>query len=95
MVLEGFQLAEKEEVASFHFPDLEALKKGSEIKVLNTTLKRAIAQGNLEHQKARIYFADDQEDKYVETAIWGLTDYEIVLKKNVVVPIHRIVKLEI
>lgn len=95
MVLEGFQLVEKEEVASFHFPEEEILKKESEIDALNTMLKRAIALGNLEHQKVRIYFADDEGDKYVETTIWGLTDHEIVLKKNVVVPIHRIFKLEI
>ena len=95
MVLEGFQLVEKEDVAEFHFPEEEVLQKESEVKTLNGKLKRAIALGNLEHQKVRIYFKDDQGDKYVETTIWGLTDNEIVLKKNVVIPIHRLKMLEI
>lgn len=95
MVLEGFVLVEKEDVANYHFPSDEVLKKESEIAIRKKGLSRAIALGNLEHQKVRIYFADDEGEKYVETTIWGLTDHEILLKKNVMLPIHRIIKLEI
>jgi|TARA_R110000737_G_scaffold353511_1_gene406509 hypothetical protein len=95
MVLEGFKLVQKEEVADYHFPADEVLKKESEIANRNKSLSRAIALGNLEHQKVRIYFADEEGEKYVETTIWGLTDHEILLKKNVMLPIHRIIKLEI
>ncbi len=95
MVLEGFKLVEKEEVANSHFPADEALKKESEKNARKKSLSRAIALGNLEHQKVRIYFSDTEGNKYVETTIWGLTDHEIVLKKNVVLPIHRIIKLDI
>ncbi len=95
MVLEGYNLVQKEEVANFHFPESEVLVKESERTQRKQSLDRAISLGNLEHQKVRIYFADDDSNKYVETTIWGLTDHEIVLKKNVVLPIHRIIKLEI
>lgn len=95
MVLEGFKLVEKEEIAEYHFPNEEILKKESEIDIRNKSLARAIALGNLEHQKVRIYFTDDEGEKYVETTIWGVTDHEILLKKNVMLPIHRIIKLEI
>lgn len=95
MVLEGFKLVEKEEVSSFHFPQNEALKKESDMAIRQQSLDRAISLGNLEHQKVRIYFSDSEGNKYVETTIWGLTDHEIVLKQNVVIPIHRIIKLEI
>jgi hypothetical protein len=95
MVMEGFILVQKEIVADYHFPSDEVLKKESEIEIRQKSLARAIALGNLEHQKVRIYFADDQGKKYVETTIWGVTDHEILLKKNVLLPIHRIIKLEI
>jgi hypothetical protein len=95
MVLEGYYLVEKEEVAGFHFPEDEILTRESEIKTRKDVLTRAISLGNLEHQKVRIYFTDSEANKYVETTIWGLTDHEIVLKKNVVIPIHRVYKLEI
>ncbi len=95
MVMEGFTLVEKEVISDFHFPADEVLKKESELQLRQSSLDKAIALGNLEHQKVRIYFADDQGEKYVETTIWGLTDHEILLKKNVMLPIHRIIKLEI
>ncbi len=95
MVLEGFDLMEKEEVANLHFPDQEVLQTSNEKASRNKALDRANSLGNLEHQKVRIYFKDDAGDKYIETTIWGVTDRKIVLKKNVVLPIHRIVKLEI
>jgi hypothetical protein len=95
MVLEGFTLVEKEIIGDYHFPTNEVLKKESEIAIRKKSLSRAIALGNLEHQKVRIYFADVDGEKYVETTIWGVTDHEILLKKNVMLPIHRIIKLEI
>lgn len=95
MVLEGFELMEKEEVTNLHFPEEEVLQKESEKAIRTKALKRANSLGNLEHQKVRIYFKDSVGQKYIETTIWGVTDHEIVLKKNVVLPIHRVVKLEI
>lgn len=95
MILTGFELVQKEEVAGFHFPKEEVLKKESEIAARRKSLKTAISLGNLEHEKVRIYFSDNEGNKYVETTIWGLTDHEIVLKQNVVLPIQRVIKLEI
>ncbi len=95
MILEGYELVQKEEVADFHFPAGEVLKKPSDISLRKKALSAANSLGNLEHQKVRIYFTDDTGQKYLETTIWGVTDREIVLKKNVVLPIHRISKLEI
>ena len=58
-------------------------------------MERAIALGNLEHQKVKIYFEDDKKKRVVNTTIWAVTDNAIVLKQNVVIPIKRIYKLEI
>ncbi len=90
-----FVLVEKEEVDGFHFPIEEVLKSEKEIKLLKSELERAIALGNIEHHKVKIYFEDDKKKKVVHTTIWAVTDNSIVLKQNVVIPIRRIHKLEI
>lgn len=91
----GYNLVEKEDVPSFHFPLEEVLSREEDVKLLKRQLERANTLGNLEHQKVKIYFEDDQSKKVVHTTIWGITDTSILLKKNVILPIHRIVKLEI
>lgn len=91
----GYDLVEKEAVANFHFPIENVLVREEDIKLLKRQLERANALGNIEHQKVKIYFIDDEHKKVVHTTIWGITDTAILLKKNVILPIRRIVKLEI
>ncbi len=91
----GFTVVEKEQIADFHFPHEGVVLTDLEKAELRTGLARSIALGNLEHQKVRIYFEDDTAKKVVETTIWAVTEEAIVLKQNVVIPTHRIVKLEI
>ena len=95
MLMEGYSIVQKEEIANFHFPTEEVLKKKTELKEREQTLLRAIALGNLEHQKVRIYFSDNEGPKVVETTIWGITDKAILLKSNILLPKNRILKLEI
>jgi hypothetical protein len=90
-----FELVEKESIAGMHFPAIEILKRDSEKEARRDALERANALGNLEHIKVKIYFADEAGEKLVHTTIWGVTDRAILLKQNVVLPIHRIIKLEI
>jgi len=90
-----FVPVEKESIASLHFPAEEILRYESEKAVRRETIDRAISLGNLEHYKVKIYFADDTGEKLVNTTIWAVTDKAILLKQNVVLPIHRIIKLEI
>ncbi len=91
----NFELVEKELVTSFHFPEGEVLSSENDRKFLKSELDRAISLGNIEHLKVKIYFADDAGDKVVDTTIWAITDHAILLKKNVVIPIRRIIKLKI
>jgi predicted phosphodiesterase len=95
MLMDGYDLVEKEVIADFHFPAVEVLTREADTQEREKALKMAISLGNLEHQKVRIYFADDQGQKVVETTIWGITDQAIILKKNVRIPINRVSKLEI
>jgi len=90
-----FVEVEKETVASMHFPTEEVLINEKAIELRQEGLDRANSLGNLEHYKVKIYFADEVGEKFVHTTIWGVTDRVILLKQNVVLPIHRIFKLEI
>lgn len=91
----NFVLIEKEEVSNLHFPKEEVLEDADLIKERKQAVDRAISLGNLEHYKVKIYFIDDQGEKVVHTTIWAVTDVAIVLKQHVLIPINRIVKLEI
>ncbi len=90
-----FELVEKEEITSFNFPESEIIRNDEDKKLIKRELDRAISLGNIEHLKVKIYFEDDKGEKVVNTTIWGITDNAILLKKNVVIPIRRIIKLEI
>jgi hypothetical protein len=91
----GFIEVQKEQISAFHFPQVGVVLSEQAKAEVKVGLARAIALGNLEHQKVRIYFEDDTAKKVVETTIWAVTEEAIVLKKNVVIPTNRIVKLEI
>jgi len=92
---DAFELVEKESVSALVFPVAEVLAKADDIKLRTADINRAISLGNLEHQKVKIYFEDDKGRKYVNTTIWAVTEDAVVLKQNTVIPIRRIIKLEI
>lgn len=95
MITGEFTLVEKEEVATMHFPLEDVLTDNAQKLQREEGIGRANSLGNLEHYKVKIYFADDTGSKWIHTTIWGVTDKAILLKQNVVLPIHRIIKLEI
>lgn len=95
MVTGDFILVEKEDVAEMHFPLEDVLTDATDKHQRDESINRANSLGNLEHYKVKIYFADEAGSKWVHTTIWGVTDKAILLKQNVVLPIHRIIKLEI
>ena len=86
---------EKEMIANLLFPKSEVLNSRFEIDDRNEDLSKALVFGTVEHQKVRIAFEGVEGRKEVETTIWGVTSSEVILKQNVVIPIHRIVKIEI
>ncbi|MGB0166426.1 MAG: hypothetical protein ACPF8V_06185 [Luteibaculum sp.] len=83
-------LVEKEDVANFHFPAEEVLSDKQAIANRKINIERATNLGNTEKYKARIIFEDDKGLKVVETTIWASGVENIVLKKGVVIPVHRI-----
>lgn len=85
-----FETIEKEFIPTLTFPREEVLTDRDAIKQRDYELEQALRLGNLEHTKFKIYFADNQSKKVVETTIWGVTDDTIILKKGCVIPKHRI-----
>jgi hypothetical protein len=90
-----FEPIEKEKIETLKFPAQDVLIDKEQIKERESELNRALALGNLEHTKIKIYFEDDQSLKLVETTVWGVTDKRVILKKGVVIPINRVHKISL
>jgi hypothetical protein len=87
-----FETIDKEFIDSLKFPTSDVLDNRDDITQRHSELSRALALGNLEHAKTRIFFEDNQSKKVVETTVWGVTDNVVILKKGVGIPINRIYK---
>ncbi|MGZ3901088.1 MAG: hypothetical protein ACXVNM_10040 [Bacteroidia bacterium] len=85
-----FEIIDKENIENLKFPSGEVLGDADKIKERKADLERALALGNLEHTKIKIFFEDERSRKVVETTVWGVTDKRVILKQGVVIPIHRV-----
>jgi hypothetical protein len=88
----NFESIEKETIQLLSFPQSDVLETLEEMQQRHLDLYRALALGNLEHSKIRIYFEDNQSKKVVETTVWALTDQRVILKQGHSIPINRIYK---
>jgi len=90
-------LIEKEAIETLYFPKQEVLFSKEEIAAREDQLHRANVLGNRSkcNTKVSLYFEDIEGLKKVETTIWGVTNQSVILKKNITIPIHRIVKINI
>lgn len=95
MTTATFEIIEKEKIETLKFPTEEVLFDKELIKERESELNRALALGNLEHSKIKIYFEDDQSRKLVETTVWGVTDKRVILKQGVVIPINRVHRISL
>ena len=80
----------KEDVAGLRFPSEDVMSSALEKKERMTKLFLATKLGNLDQGKIRIYFSDESGPKVVETTIWATADKNIILKRGMTIPIHRI-----
>jgi hypothetical protein len=90
-----FEKIEKENISSLRFPNVEVLEDKDKIKERMNDLNRALALGNLEQTKIKIFFEDEQSCKVVETTVWGVTDKRVILKQGVVIPINRVHQIKL
>ncbi len=87
------QQIQKEQIKFLHFPKEEVLIGRKNIKNRCFHLRRALSLGNLEHEKVKIIFADDQGAKKVETTVWGVTEKSVILKQSTIIPLKRIISV--
>ena len=86
---------DKENISGLKFPETDVLKTKDDIKMRGSHLERALKLGNLEHNKIKIVFEDNEGLKQVNTTVWGVTDKRVILKQGVVIPIHRIHEVKV
>ena len=85
-----FETIEKEQITSLEFPKSDVLDDQQAIFQRDSDLNRALALGNLEHSKTKIFFEDSHSKKVVETTVWGVTDNRVILKQGIGIPKNRI-----
>ena len=86
----NFETIPKEVIHLLSFPNADVLATREEVQQRQFELDRALALGNLEHSKIRIYFEDNESKKVVETTVWAVTDQRVILKQGHSIPINRI-----
>ena len=94
METSNYQLIDKEAISELKFPESDVLSTSDAKNERLTDLNRAVSLGNLEQSKIKIYFQDSLSHKVVNTTIWGITDKRVILKKGIVIPIHRVHKVK-
>ena len=84
---------DKEEIERLNFPEQEVLFNKDEIEERRSQAEKAMRLGNMFHTRVKIVFEDSKGMKMVETTIWGVSDRNLVLKKAILLPLHRVHKL--
>lgn len=91
----NFVEIKKENVDELTFPIEDVLKSVNQKSQRYTALMRAMALGNLEKIKVKIFFEDVKKKLFVYTTIWGVTDESIILKRGLIIPNRRIHKIHL
>ena len=86
-------LVQKEQVSQLRFPSTEVLDSPEAIRMRRAELDRALILGNVDHNKVKILFIDNEGLKSVETTIWAVTEQRVILKSGMAIPIHRITEV--
>ena len=85
---------EKENVGALKFPTTEVLSSPELIEKRAKQLKKALSLGNLDKIKVKIEFEDAESIRVVHTTIWAVTEFNIILKGDVIIPRNRIYRIE-
>ena len=89
------KLIEKEQLEGMKFPGSDVLHSAESKKLRADNIERAMRLGNNFKGKVKIIFEDMEGLKQVETTVWGFTDKRVLLKRDLVIPIHCIHEVNI
>lgn len=81
---------EKEVIEKLHFPENEVLDLPEEKAKRRYDAERAMKLGNSFKDKVKIVFEDAEGIKMAETTIWGVTEKMLLLKRGMMIPLHRV-----
>jgi len=81
---------EKELIYTMHFPKQEVLFDPNQIEQRAQEAQKAVKLSDSFEDKVKIVFEDTEGIKMVKTALWGVTDRYLMLKRGMTVPLHRI-----
>lgn len=81
---------EKEAIPDQHFKNEEVLKDADSIRQRRDDLEKAMRIGNNDHGKVKIVFETTDGTYQVETTVWSVTQNNVMLKSNAIIPIHCI-----
>lgn len=85
----------KEYIYALKFPQQDVISDNNSKKIRLFCLERAMRLGNLLKNKVTIYFKDSQEKLIrIKTTVWGVTQKDVILKKGITIPLHRVVSID-
>ncbi|MCG9910633.1 MAG: hypothetical protein MH137_04960 [Flavobacteriales bacterium] len=86
---------EKEEVHQVKFPTEDVLLTSGEKEIRFAKLEKAMLLGNGYKAKVKIVFQTTEGLRKVETTVWEASENQLMLKGDVLIPIHAIVDVEL
>jgi len=90
VAIKNTTIVAKENVSLLTFPKSDVLPSEHKQLERQRRIVKGMKLGNNKKHKVKIIFEDLESLKKVETTIWGVTEKNIILKKGVLIPIHRI-----
>lgn len=86
---------QKENISMLQFPAEDVLEEKSVKRERYSMLQHAMRFGNSIRHKVQIFFRDADRERVVETTVWFASDKHAVLKGGIVLPVKRIVRVEL
>jgi len=84
---------DKNEIKNLKFGTQEVLENEFEITERWRDLNYSMILGNIHKVPVRIIFRDENNEEYkTETTIWSVTEKNVILKNNTLIPISSILK---
>lgn len=88
-------LIPKEEVTTLKFVSYDVLKTEEERKERFQKLEKAMLLGNGYKAKVKITFETSEGARKIETTVWEASDDQLMIKSDVMIPIHAVLDVEL
>lgn len=93
--MEIIPLIPKEEVSKYKFVPHDVLTTDEERKERFSKLQKAMLLGNGYKAKVKITFETNEGHRKIETTVWEASEDQVMIKSDMMIPIHAIVDVEL